>query len=40
MDTYDEIETDQDRIELFNLIQTICHLQDDEKIRHVRNGNG
>ena len=31
MDKYDAIETDQDGIELANMIWTICHLQDDEK---------
>ena len=31
MDKYDAIETYQCRIEISNLIQTICHLQDDNK---------
>ena len=31
MDKYDVIETDQESIELENLIWTICHLQDDNK---------
>ena len=31
MDTYNEIETDQDMIELANMIRDICHLQDDDK---------
>ena len=31
MNTYDKIETDQDGIDLANLIRTIWHLQDDVK---------
>ena len=31
MDKYYAIETDQDRIGLANMTQTICHLKDDNK---------
>ena len=40
MGKYNAIETDQGVIELSNLIQTICHLQyDDKKRRYVRSRN-
>ena len=31
METYDEIETKQDGIDLAKLIHSMCHLQDDDK---------
>ena len=31
MDTYETIENDQYGIEIVNLIQTVCHVQDDDK---------
>ena len=31
MDKYDEIGTNQDQIDLSNMIRTICHLQEDNK---------